>query len=651
MISFFRRTLASRLALGLLALIMVAFILTGVFTHELPGASSVRGGGGGETLAKVGDTAITVPEMDERVRREFARYAQQQPGLDMAAFIAGGGYDLVIDQAIAATAIEALGRKLGLAASRRQVDGQIAAISAFQGPTGKFDPLIFRTALAQQHIPETKLRADIASDIVRQMVFLPATGALALPDGLVRPYAGLLVEQRRGTIGFVPAQAFAGGAAPSEAELRLFYQAHLAVYKLPERRVLRYAMIGRDQVAAGATPSEAEIRKVFDAAPQRFAARETRTLSQVVLDSQAKADAFAAQVKGGKGFAAAAAAAGFAPSDIAIGKKSQAEFAAQSEPAVAVAAFAVSAGGITAPVKSDFGWHVVKVEAVERIPATPFETARPQIAGDLAKQKQDAALGALIGRVQDALDKGRSFADVAKANALEPVETPPVTQAGLSPDAPAFKAPREVQALLKPGFAATPDDAPTVETVIPNERFALLAIGHVLPAAPIPFAQARARVASDFAAVRASDRAKAAAQALLAKVKTGTTMAAAFKASPVTLPEPRQGTGRRMDLARAQKVPASLKALFSMPAGQVRLIQGEGGSGWYVVQLQTIVPADPKLLPPLVAASRADLAQSLADDYVQQLAHGAERLVGLTRDERAIAALRAKLLGHTPTAP
>ncbi|USI71779.1 peptidyl-prolyl cis-trans isomerase [Sphingomonas morindae] len=652
MIAFFRRTLASKLALGLLALIMLAFIVTGVFTHELPGASALTEPSG-DVLAKVGDRTITVPEMEERVRRQYAQIAQQQPGVELTQFVAGGGFDATVDQTISATALEAYGRKIGLAASARQVDGQIAGISAFQGPTGKFDQAVFRAALAQQHIAEPALRRDIAGDLIRQMLYLPASGAVTLPDGLVRPYAALLVEQRQGTIGLVPAAAMKDGKAPSDAELQSFYKAHLAAYSLPERRVLRYALIGRDQVAAAATPSEAEIRKVYDSKPDQYGARETRTLSQVVLDSQAKADAFAASVKGGKSFAEAAKALGFAAGDIAVGKKTKAQFAAQSSPAVADAAFAAASGGITAPARSALGWHVVKVDAIEKVAATPYAVARPQIAGDLAKSKQDAALAKLINGTQDALDQGTGFADLAARNHLTVVETKPLTAAGLAPDQPGYTPPAELQPLLRPGFQAATDGSASIETIQPGERYALLAVARVLRSAPLPFAQVKARVAADFTALRASERAKAIAEALLAKVKAGTPMAAAFKAAPVPLPPPHDGAGRRIDLAQARmQVPASLKALFTMAAGTAQLVPAEGGQGWYIVQLAKIVPADPKLLAPLVAGSRGDLVGAAGDEYVQQLATAAAKAVGVKRNEAAILALKARMLGATPaTAP
>jgi peptidyl-prolyl cis-trans isomerase D len=465
----------------------------------------------------------------------------------------------------------------------------------------------------------------------------------------VKPYASLIMETRAGQIGFVPVTATAGGNAPTDAELQGFYQGHRAAYTTPERRVLRYALIGRDQVAARAVPTDAEIKQVYDSNPDKYAARETRDLSQIVLPDEAKAKAFKAAVAGGKSFSDAARAAGFTAADTAIGVKTQAQYAAQGSPPLAATAFALPQGGVSDPLKSDFGWTIVKVNAVNHVAATPFETARAQIAGDLVKTKQDEALSDLIAKVQDAIDNGQGFADVTKANGLDIAETPAVTSSGLAPDQPAYKPTPDVQPLLAAGFKGSPDDAPAVETITANERYALLTIGKVVAAAPIPFAQVKDRVTADFTASRASDRAKAIATAIQAKVKAGTSMTNAFKAAPVKLPDVKPAQGRRMDLARLQgNVPPPIAALFRGTVGGTQLVAAPGGQGWYVVRVDKVTPADDKIVAPATQASRGDLLTAANNEYLEQLAGAAKIAVGTRRDEGAIAALRAKLLGATP---
>ena len=646
MLSVFRKS--PKLVVIIFALVALAFIATGVITREMPGTGSSAGDG--STVATVGGTSIGTAEMEQRIRTQYGQASQQQPGLDMASFVAQA-FAPIVEQTIGATALEAFGRSIGLVASKKQIDGSIAAIPAFRGPDGNFSQQAYLAAIAQQHIGDAQVRADLGGDLVRRMVYLPVTGALTLPDGVIKAYAGLIAEQRSGSIGFVPTALTAGGPAPTDAEVAAFYKAHLGAYTTPERRVLRYALIGRDQVAATAIPTEAEIRKLFDSTPDKYAARETRDLSQVVLPTEAAAKAFKASVTGGKSFADAAKAAGFAAADIAIGDKSQAQYAVQSSPAVAAAAFALPDGGVSDPVKSEFGWHVVKTNKIARVPATPYETARPQIAGDLAKAKQDQALATLLAKVQDSLANGQGFADVAKANGLTAVDTPAITAGGIAPDQAGYKPAPEVQPLLAPGFKAQPDDPATMQTVQPGERYAVLAVAHVLPAAPIPFAQVKPRVTADVTAYRASERARAIATAILAKVKSGTAIADAFKAAPVKLPDVHTTSGRRLDLAKLQgQVPPPLAALFRAPVGGTQLVPAGNGSGWYVVHVDKVTPADPATLAPIVAGTRNDIVQSASNEYLEQLANASKLAVGAKRDEGAIAALRARLLGAAPAA-
>jgi peptidyl-prolyl cis-trans isomerase D len=646
MLSIFRKS--PKLVVVIFALVALAFIATGVVTHEMPGMSGPSGGSSGKAIATIGDTSLSPEDLEQRIRQQYTQAAQQQPGLDMAAFVVQA-FSPILDQTIGATALERFGRSIGLVASDKQIGGAIGAIPAFHGPDGNFSQQVYLAALQQQHLTDASVRADFAGDIVRQMVYLPATGALTLPDGLVKPYAGLVLETRAGTIGFVPVAAVSGSAAPTDAELQGFYRSHVAAYTTPERRVLRYALMGRDQVAQRAIPTDAEIKAAYDAAPDKYAARETRDLSQVVLSNEAKAKAFKASVAAGKSFADAAKAAGFGAADIAIGVKTQAQYAQQSSATVATAAFALSEGGVSDPIKSDLGWTLVKANKVNHVAGTPFEAAKAGITADLVKSKQDKALAALIAKVQDSLDNGQGFADVTKANGLIIAETPAITASGIAPDQPGMKLAPEVQPLLQPGFKMSPDDNPTVQTVQQNERYALLSVGHVVPAAPIPFAQVKDRVSTDFLAMRADDRAKAIATAIQAKVKAGTGMAEAFKAAPVKLPDVKPTAGRRMDLARLQgNVPPPLAALFRTTVGGTQLVAAPGGAGWYVVHVDKVTPADDKDLAPATAATRNDILQAANDEYLEQLANSAKLAVGTRRDENAIGALRARLLGANP---
>jgi peptidyl-prolyl cis-trans isomerase D len=645
MISFFRRALSSWLVLGLLGLVMIAFVITGVAT---PDGMSL---GGGESVAKVGGKQIGANEAASRVQLTLDQARREQPGLTTEAFVKDGGVDLTVRQIVAAKAMEVWAEMQGMAASDRLIDGEIASVAAFKGPTGAFDRQAMNAVLAQQRISEAQLRADMKGDLIRRQLLVPIMGASRVPAGLVTPYASLLLESRSGEIGIVPAQAMPAGKPPTEAEIADWYNRNIARYTMPERRILRYALFGADKLAAGAKPTDPEIAAFYKANAANYAAREARELSQVILPDEAAAKAFAATVKGGASFVQTAAKAGFTPGDISVGDQTRAQFAELASPAAATAAFALPEGGTSAPVKSELGWHVVHVDAIKGTPARPLAAVRDEIAAALEKQKLDEALSNLVSGIEDSISDGSSFEDVVKAHKLEATTTPPLLATGAAPDLPTWQAPPEIAMLIRPAFETTPDEDPMVETIAAGKQYALLGVTRILPAAPIPLAKVREAVVQDLMAKRASDRARAVATAIVAKANAGTPLAKAFAESGVKLPPLQRASGRQADLVQENRpVPPPLAMMFSMAKGKTKLLAAPDNAGWFVVHLDTITPGDATKAPGLIEATRGEFGRVVGQEYAEQFTNAVKKDVGVQINDAAVARLKSQFSGNTADA-
>lgn len=647
MISFFRKALSSWLVLGLLGLVMVAFIVTGVAG---PGGAGSAPSGGGEKVAKVGGQAVGAGDIRRRMQSALANARQQNPGLDMTAFVKGGGMEQTVGQYLAARAMELWARAQGMTASARLVDGEIASIAAFNGPTGKFDPNVMRQVIAQQRMTEPMLRAELAGDAIRRQLLVPVAGAARAPTGVVLPFASLLLEQRTGMIGVVPSDAMPAGPAPTAGEIEAFYRRNIARFTIPERRVVRYALFGRDDAPAAA-PTDAEIAAFYQANAASYGARETRVLQQVILPDQAAANAFVAKVRGGTPFAAAAQAAGFTTADTNIGDVTREALAKQASPAVATAAFAAPSGQIAAPVKGDLGWYVVKVDAVKTVAARPLAAVRSEIAGSLARQKADEALAARVAAMEDAIADGSSFDDVVKAQKLTALATPPVLPNGTAPGVAGYAPPAELPLLLRQLGEAGADDDAVVETIGKGERYALVKVGQVVAATPAPLAEVRPAIIAEIQRTKGAARAKAVAEAIAAKVKAGATLPAAFAAAGVKLPAPERVSRRQIELAQANEpVPAPLALMFTMRAGQTRAIAAPNDAGWFVVNLASITPGNAAAAPGLVEQTRAQFDRMTGEEYIEQFANAVAAKIGVTRDDAALARLRSELAGGGPAA-
>jgi peptidyl-prolyl cis-trans isomerase D len=646
MLSLFRRGLMAKLMLAILFISLVAIVITGFGTGGLGGLDALGGLRAG-TVAKVGGERITADRVRDETQRQFERIRREQPELDMATFLRRGSLEEVVAQLIEITASTLFGRAQGLGVSRQMIDREIASVPAFQDVAGRFDDGAFRRALLQEKLTEQQLRDELETRLIQRQLVLPAAGSAHVPNGLARQYASLLLETRTGMVGTVPTAAVGAGADPGDAELAAFYRSNQARYTIPERRVLRYAVFGPENVAAQSRATEAEIQAAYRQNPA-YAAKETRTLSQVVLQNEAQARALAQKVAAGTGFAAAAAQAGFGASDTALGEQSREQLAGKSSPAVAAAAFGAAKGATVGPVRSPFGWHVVRVDDVKLSAARPLTAVRGEIAAQIEARKAQDAVNDLATRIENAIGDGSSFAEIVAAQKLAVKETVPVTAAGAAPDNPGWQAPAELQPLLEGAFAMEPGEDPAVETIQENQRYALVAIARAFPAAAPPLAQIRERVKADLIVRRASERARAVATAIVAKINAGVPPALAFAQAQVALPAVQTVNATRRDIARQNaQVPPPLAMMFSLPRGKARILAAPEGRGWFVVYLDRIVPGDAGKEPGLTEAVRSQFAEILGDEYARQFMASIQ--VGLTakRNRDALRKVRAELLGTT----
>lgn len=642
MLSFFRKYLTSPAVLGLFALIMLAFIVTGVGVGGSGGISNLASGTGGG-VAKVGSHTILETEVDRRAKVALDAARQENPTLDMAAFVGQGGVESVVDQLINGRAAEAFAADNGLVASKRLVDGQIASIPAFNGPTGTFDRNTFLGVLAQRKINENELRSDFAREALTRQLLIPISGATRMPVNLVTPYAALLVERRDGHVAPVPATAFANGAVPTEAELDAFYKANIKTYTVPERRVIRYAVFDRASVAAQAVPAEAEIAADYKSNAAMYQGSQLRGLTQAIIGDQASANAVLARVKGGQSFADALKPLGLEP--LTVAPANRGDLAKTAGDPVANAAYLGKKGDLVGPIKSPLGFIVFRIDQIVDKPGRTLEQARSEIVARVTAKKSSDILAEKVGKMQDAIDEGATFDDVAKANGLTVSQSPPLTGAGADPDNVAYKLPPEFTGMVRDAFGAEPDDDAQVATLA-DGKFALWKLDRVVASAPRPLAQIREGVSNDFQADRAKNAAKRVAEGIVNAVNKGTPLDQAVAAAGVKLPPVQVMGGRRLEILRDQgKAPPPLALMFAMQKGKAKLLQAPNNGGWFVVTVDKVEPGNPLAENGLIGTVQQALSGSARDEYVQQFMGAVRAQVGVKRDASKVAAAKRSLVG------
>jgi len=637
MITFFRKALSSWIVLALLGLVLVAFIVTGV-GDPFGGSGPAPG-----SLVKVGDREITEAEFRQQFDALVQRARQQNPTATAEQAARQGAVEQLIEQMAGAAALEQFGRSRGIAISEAAVDRQIASIPAFQ-TAGRFDQTAYEQALAAQGLTDRQVRDAIRGDAIRRQLLVPLGAGVQAPRALAQPYASLLLERRRGSIATVPTDRISGIPAPTDAQLDAYYRANQRNYTLPERRSFRYAILSKADVANRVSVPDADIQRYYDERREIYGGIEQRELSQVVVQDQAVAQRIAARAKAGEPFAALAAQlAGYGAADLALGVLNQERLAETTNAEIARAAFAAPSGGIVGPLRSDFGWHVLRVNTVVPGRARSLADVRDEIVTALRAERATDQLSDQVARIEDELAEGQSFADVVAAHKLAPVTVPPVTRDGRTTDRSSFQLGPQAAPLVARAFDASAGDEPTVQE-LDQDNFAVLEVTDVVEPTPVPLAQIRPAVAADWLRAQRQQRAKALAEAIVAEVGKGTPLAQAL--AKRGLPAPQPFDGRRIEIAQSGRVPPPLALLFTLPAGAVRSLEGPDNLGYFVVKLDEVTPGDPSTNPQVVQATLSEIGQNVGEELLAQFARAVEEEIGIERNARAIRDLRARYLGQ-----
>ncbi|MEO7277258.1 MAG: SurA N-terminal domain-containing protein [Sphingomicrobium sp.] len=638
MLAFFRRITASRIGRWFAALVLV-LILIGFAAGDLAnfGTGNIGFGLGSSQLASVGGEDITEAEMRQAVDRQLKEARQQNPTADFATISAD--YGPILEGLINQKAVIAFADKFGFRLSKRQVDAQIAQIPGAKGVNGKFDQRTYDQFLSKQKLTDSEIREIIGSDLLQRYLLVPLVTNPRLSVGMASPYAAMLLEQREGQAAAIPVGNFRAGLNPTDADLQRYYAANRTRYIVPEQRVLRIARVSGEQVA-NVTASDQEIAAAYNSDKAAYAPKDTRSLHQAVMQSQAAAAAVATKAKGGTALALAAGSAGALST---LPDQSRDGYSALAGPQAAAAVFAARQGDIVGPFKSPFGWVVTSVDAIKAQPGRTLDQARGEISAKLTTAKRKQAIEDLVDKLQNATDDGANFDEAAATAKLPVTSTPLILASGQARDGSYKPAPELVPA-IKAGFDIVQNDPPEIVNLAGDQGYAMVSAARIVPAAPAPLATIRNRVAGDWIARQAQQRANAAARAIVAKIDRGMPLEQAMKEAKAGLPPVQPLKYRRIQVATAQgPVPPVLQMLFTVMEGKSRLVPDAKGGGYFIVKVNKVIPGNALLQPALITRMQSELVQPMQQEYAQQFVAAMRAELKVKRNDSAIAALKTRL--------
>ncbi|MFO0997200.1 MAG: SurA N-terminal domain-containing protein [Alphaproteobacteria bacterium] len=594
------------LAVLLFGMLIASFAIWGI-------GDIFRRGAREPAAASVGGQDISQREFSRELQREVKRLQPLLGGiqLDAEKMKQLGLYDRVIDALVTRRLFDLAAARDGITISTALVSRLIQNDPAFKNDVGEFDRRRFEQFLYNNQLSEQQFIALMQARIGRDQLIDSIAAGSAAPEVMAKPLFEFRLEKRAADVIAVPRSSITTIGEPDADALATFYRDHEKSFMAPEYRAVSYVMLMADAFAKGITIPEDKIKEEYETRISEFETRETRDAEQIVLPSKETAEHVADLVRKGKDFAATAKEAIGQP-PIALGSVTRDGLEAQA-PALADAVFALPKPGIAGPVETPFGWHVVRVSKITPGRRQRFEEVRGEIAKAMAREQALDSLYKVSNKLEDELAGGASLEEAAKRLELKLSKLADIDQAGRDrKGAPVAGLPGD---FVKVAFS-TEVGRDSRLTEIGGDGYFLLHVDSATPPAPRPLDTVRAQVAEGWKTEQREAAAKAKAESLLEKLKSGSTIETLIQANKgltVLHPAP---FGRTAPVP-GQGLSAELIArLFEVKPGES--VMAPGPEGYFVATLREVKRADAKADPAAVARTREELRAAIGNDIVMQ---------------------------------
>jgi peptidyl-prolyl cis-trans isomerase D len=384
-------------------LIQIAFLILIVPPFALFGVDAYfRGMEGGQAVARVGDYVITQEEF-ARMLRERQQSIQRtvqgridpemldNPELRQATLESMIQRRLLIDQAL----------KSGITVSDSQLQSTIGGLATFRDQAGNFSSELYQQFLRNEGLTPATFEARIRQDMMLQQFSSGYAENGFAPRTVVAQLARLTGQQREVSHAVLAPDSYLASVKLGPEAAKQYYDANTAEFRIPEQVRVEYVTLSVDSLMEGMQADPDEVKKYYDANRNQFGAEESRQAAHILLSVEAGADAEAKQKararadviygelqKNPADFAAAAKKHSQDPGSAAqggdLGRITRG--AMKDIPEFESALFQLKPGGISPPVETRHGFHIIRAVSVEPAQVKPFEEVRGQIEKELNKQ-------------------------------------------------------------------------------------------------------------------------------------------------------------------------------------------------------------------------------------------------------------------------
>lgn len=555
--------------------------------------------GGNATVAKVDGQAITQAEWDAAHQRQAERIRQQMPNIDPKLLDTPEAKRETLDQLVRERVLFAAVQDEHLAVTDERLTRELLAVpqlAALRKPDGSMDLDAYRALLSAQGLTPASFEARVRQDAAMKQVLGAVERSAVGPAAPAHAALDALLQRRQVQVQRFPLAEYLAKVQPTDAEIEAYYNANGERFRAPEQARIEYVVLGLDALVQGQSVSDDELRKYYDENIARYTSAEERRASHILVKAdkdapqaerdkaKAKAEALLAEVrKAPASFAEVAKKNSDDPGSAAQGGDLDFFGRGAMVKPFEDAVFSMKPGEIGNVVASDFGFHVIRLDAVRGGQKKPFEQVKPEIEAEVKKQLAQRRYAEAAEQFSNTVYE--------QADSLQPVvdklKLTKQTATVQRNAAPGATGALGSQKLLDAVFSsdATQNKRNTEAVEIGPNQMAAARVVEYTPARVQPLADVRSQV---------RDRVVAEQAAALAR-KDGEARAAALR----TAADAPAGLPAAVDVSRAQpqNLPrALLDAILRADVAKLPAVVGVDvpGEGYAVARITQVLPPDAK---------------------------------------------------------
>ncbi|AGQ98854.1 peptidylprolyl isomerase [Vibrio parahaemolyticus] len=369
----------------ILGLIILSFVFAGVGSYLVNGSNN--------SAAKVGNTEIPRGEFEMAYQNERNRM-QAQLGDYFSQMLADPAYvesfrKSVLDRMINDVLLDQQAEALGLRISDAQVRSMILEMPQFQS-NGQFDQEIYQASLRRAGFSPDSFAEYMRRELVREQLLTALQSSEFTLPGEVQSQGKLFTQTRDIRTVTIDLAEFAKKVELTDEEIQAYYKANPDNFTRPEQVKVSYVELSAEALKKQIQVTDEDVKKYYDEHLDKYSSEEQRRVAHILVegDDEAKAQAILDELNAGADFAA-------------VAQEKSDDFGSSEnggdlgwierdvmDPAFEEAAFALkNPGDMSGLVKSDFGYHIIKLEELKDAVAKPFDEVAAEIKQELVDQK------------------------------------------------------------------------------------------------------------------------------------------------------------------------------------------------------------------------------------------------------------------------